>query len=284
MPTTPDESPSYGDDRDWLLRFCPPACAPTLRALFDVERETATSARADLEHQVAHVRLEWWQEELTRLAHSQPRHPATRTLAVDAAARSVSPPDLRALIEYVRVDLACVAFLRREELDEHLGNWAQSIFRHATLLDPALSYPSIDSRELRSEAEGFATRAGPIVRELELLREFTRHARSGRIYHPLGDPPAPHEAWVADPLSPNEVAQLERRRQTLVTMAKTHAASVPKNARSALRIPLLWLSFALAPPADRPARLDPLRRTIAAWRGALALERGALPSTLLQER
>lgn len=274
--TTPTqrESPSFGDDRDWLLRFCTPASAAALQAVFDIEREILASLRPDLEHSVAHARLAWWEEELTRLATGAPRHPSTRALAGHAAMRNVSPPDLRRLIEHARVDLAAVAFLTRQELDEHLTAWSKSIFRAIALLETG------ENPVIRAAAERLAAGAGPSVRELELTREFSRFARAGRIYMPLGDPPQSHEIWIADPLAPAEQDTLDARRCSLVSTLKSVAHSVETEARAALRVPLLWMAFAVAPRTPRVARLAPLARTISTWRGALALNRGGLPAAL----
>lgn len=266
---------SWGDDRDWLLRFSPPGCAAALDALFEIEHEVTTSLRADLEHEVAHVRLAWWNEELARLVAGEARHPATRRLTEEATRRHASPPDLRPLIEHVRVDLARVAFLSRAELDSHLSTWGSSLFRTAALLDDGPS-----TVESRAEAERLAARAGGIVRELELLREFSRHAIAGRIYLPLGDPPEPHGRWTTQPLGESERALLAQRRVTLIGTLRALAADTAPAHRPHLRIALLWMSFASAPARHPTARLAPLRRTIGTWRSALALSRGRLPDNL----
>lgn len=265
---------SYGADRDWLLRFCPPEQAAALAALFAIESEVLASLRVGLEHQVAHVRLEWWHEELTRLAESKPRHPATIALAEAAAARALSPPDLRSLIEYVRVDLACVAFLTQTELDEHLRQWSSSIFREATR---SHATPDHDSRP--GAAEQLATRAGPLVRELELLADFSSHARAGRLYRPLGDPPGPHSRWQQQPLGRDEQDELNARCLAIAAELSAQAQDVEPDLRPALRTPLLWMGFAVTA-VHRPQPSSALRRTISSWRDAMAIARGGLPASL----
>lgn len=278
---------SFGADRDWLLRFCPPHAARSLAALFEIEREVTGSLKSGLEHSVAHARLEWWSEELVRLAQGNPRHPATRTLASAAIERGVTPPDLTALAENVRVDLACVAFLSRSELDEHLANWGRSVFRAAALLESnpitTLETPgSIDSdRSNRATAERLAANAGSLVRELELLEHFSSHAIAGRIYVPLGDPPEPYAPWIARPLAESESLVLTFRREAIRRRLKEIASEIAPSELPALRIPLLWMAFATTRDRSDSALLSPLRRTIAAWRGALALSRGRLPAALI---
>lgn len=269
---------SYGFDRDWLIRFCAPEQSAALTALFAIEQEVSASLRDGLEHQVAHVRLEWWHEELTRLAEGAARHPATRALADAAARQRRSPPDLRALIEHVRVDLAGVAFLSRDELDEHLRAWGASVFREVAL----------GANAPVAMAEQLSNRAGALLRELELLSEFALHARRGRIYRPLSNPAEPHARWQADPLGSAERAEIETRRHYLATQLCDAAATTTPATRPLLRVPLLWMSYAVLqvtrPEASKPgsaANLAPaLRRTLSSWRDALTLARGKLPRTL----
>lgn len=274
---------SYGADRDWLLRFAPREQHAALDALFAIEAAAAESLRPALAHEVAHAKLEWWREELERLAQGAPRHPATRTLKNAAERHARPPPDLRELILHLQVALAAAAFATQEELDEHLGHWASSIFR--ATLDPA----TLDASAPR--ARQFAAVAGPRICELALLEDFSVHARRGRIYLPLGDPPEAHAPWSARPLPAAHRARLEARRQGLLVELRAAAQALPAALRPALRVPLLWAAFAV----DRAVRapqcfgdhaphpttsLEPLHRTWFAWRAALAISRQRLPRTL----
>jgi hypothetical protein len=179
--------------RDLVLRFAPQEQRDALAALLEIEHEVLSAARDGLDHAVAHARLAWWEEELQRLSRADARHPATRRLAAAAAAGGRSPPDLTDLIEVARIDLARVAFLERGELDQYLGLWAGSVFRPLALLGLGATDPRT------AAAERYAVTAGPAVREIGLLAAVTVHARAGRVFVPLGDPPAPHEPWYRSP-------------------------------------------------------------------------------------
>jgi len=274
---------SFGLDRNWLLRFCAPEQSAALTALFTVEQEVLASLRGELEHQVAHARLEWWHDELTQLAAGASRHPATRALARAAAQQHRSPPDLRSLTEHVRVDLAGVAFLTRDELDQHLRAWGNSVFREAAL---GANVPA-------AIAEQLANRAGSLVRELELLAEFSRHARAGRIYRPFSDPAESHVRWQADPLGGAERADIAAREQFLLQQICDTATATTAAARPALRVPLLWMNYAVErsqrerPKGENSTSDDSkqsvrtaLQRALSSWRSALALSRGELPRAL----
>lgn len=269
--------------REFVLRFAPEALRSTAEALFAVEQELAATAREGLDHTVAHARLDWWDEELERLAAATPRHPTTRALASAAAAAGRSPPDLRALVEATRIEVARVAFLERTELDTYLGHWGGSIFRTLSLAPLAGADP------LTADAERFAARSGPAVREIELLAAVTRHALAGRVFVPLGDPPTPHAPWTREPLGEDESAQLRSRLGALQDTLRSAAAALPDAARGPLSATLCWSRLALRtavacedalPEIPRPARLEPLRRNLLAWRAAVAAARGRLPRGL----
>ena len=266
--------------REFVLRFAPAAQRATLDALFEIEREVAAAATDGLEHSVAHAKLGWWEEELARLAQGDPRHPATRRAAAAAFESRRTPPDLRRLVEVARIDLARVAFLDRSELDRYLHDWATALFRPLAL--NALG--AVDART--GATERFAAAAGPAVREIELLSAVTAHARAGRVFVPLGDPPRAYERWISEPLASAESAELRGRMTALRAVICDAAQLLPVETREPLAAALVWASLALrtARLTEKalPQRLDanrtePLRRTIAAWQAAVSACRGHLP-------
>jgi phytoene synthase len=263
-----------------VLRFAPAGQRATLDALFEIEREVAAAASDGLDHSVAHAKLGWWEEELARLAQGDPRHPATRRAAAAAFESRRTPPDLRRLVEVARIDLARVAFLDRSELDRYLDDWATALFRPLAL--NALG--AVDART--GATERFAAAAGPAVREIELLSAVTAHARAGRVFVPLGDPPRAYERWISEPLASAESAELRGRMTALRAVICDAAQSLPVETREPLAAALVWASLALrtARLTEKalPQRLDanrtePLRRTIAAWQAAVSACRGHLP-------
>lgn len=278
--------PSFGTLRDWLLRFAPREQRTAIAAVFEIEAGVLESLRAGVLHEVAHARLEWWQQELERLAHAEPRHPAARRLDTEARAIGASPPELRGLLDYARVELAGAGFMTREELDAHARHWALSVFRAVALADAATV-----GGETRAAAERLASEAGPALCELEWLDSFSRDARRGRVHWPLGDPPSDHTPWTARPLGARELDALRERRKevcgTLIAAAHRPQAAL----RPALRVALLWIALAVAEArgdadvfdddARRRARqAGPWRLTMRAWRAAFALSRQRMPEAL----
>jgi phytoene/squalene synthetase len=266
--------------REFVLRFAPPEQRPALAALLEIEREVLSTARDGLEHSVAHARLAWWEEELRGLARASARHPAARRLADAAAKGGRTPPDLTGLIEVARIDLARVAFLERSELEQYLEDWTTGVFRPLALLGLGATDPRT------AAAERYAMSAGPAVREIELLAAVSTHARAGRVFVPLGDPPRPHAPWYGDPLAAPEASELHDRLGALAAALRNASAVAPPHTRAPLAAALTWTTLAVRdagracdqlPRALQPTRSEPLRRTIAAWRASVSAARGHLP-------
>ncbi len=268
---TPELEEAGTTSRELVLRFSPTTDRPRLQALFDIEREVTASLRPELDHTVAHTRLEWWSEELGRLAQAQARHPATRTLAATLLESGRSLADLQGLVEATRIDLATVAFLTRAELDDYLGLWSDSIFINLCL-----------------NSSDRARALGRCIREIELIADWPQQAHRGRLYRSLGDPPEPHEPWVRHPLGEPQCQQLRTRLNELASEIGSLARAWPVDELSSQGPALLWAALARGTalrlqsglPNFSITRFEPLSRTIRAWRAALSLSRGRLPSAL----
>lgn len=140
-----------------------------LATLFEIEREVESSLRADLDHQIAHLRLAWWREECGRFAEGRPVHPATRRLR-ELAARADRAIDLTGLLEATDWDLASATPDTRAELERHCSRWA------GTMIEPLARTTS---------ASSVARAFGSALRETELLLRLAPDARRGRLRLPL---------------------------------------------------------------------------------------------------
>ncbi len=68
----------------WL--YTPPAARPLVAAAFALQAELRPIADARVDHGVAHLKLQWWREEIQRLEQGQPRHPLTQAALASAGA------------------------------------------------------------------------------------------------------------------------------------------------------------------------------------------------------
>jgi phytoene synthase len=157
--------------------YSSPAERPTLEALFSLESEISASLQSGLDHNVAHVRLQWWREELERLAKGIPAHPLTRILLSEFADRPADAlTGLSGFVDVAVWDLAAATFETRRELTAYCERWA------AAMMVPAAAHASGQPNEARSWLT-----VGAAVHELEMLANLAVEARAGRIRLPLDE-------------------------------------------------------------------------------------------------
>jgi hypothetical protein len=105
-PTVPGRTPERGSVADLVHLYCPAHARAVLADLLALEAEIRTSARPDLDHSIAHVRLEWWQAEAERALAGKAAHPLTRALCAALAPQML---DLRLLVHSARLEVAGLA-------------------------------------------------------------------------------------------------------------------------------------------------------------------------------
>jgi hypothetical protein len=98
-------APQSGSVHYFTELYAPPAARALLRQVLALEAEIRTSLRGDLDHGVAHARLEWWEQEAARTAAGSASHPMLRSLQA-AGAASASAATLTDWILAARIELA----------------------------------------------------------------------------------------------------------------------------------------------------------------------------------
>ena len=255
--------------------YAPDPERPLLAALYAIEAEIAASLGPSLDHQVAHLRLEWWRAECARTAEGRPTAPATRALADGFAGRDLSAlAGLAGLVDAAVWDLAAATFETRRELSGYCERWAEAI------VVPL-------ARFALPEVEGAAARAlGAALRESELLARLARDARAGRLRLPLDELAAARvePARLAQPPWPRALAALViARHQALRAGLAAAVARLPRAAQPALRPLLVWAALASAASRRAERRLPGARSERddhglldgwRAWRAARQADRG----------
>jgi phytoene synthase len=98
--SVPDPAP--GSTRFFTLLYAPHERRAALRALLALSDEIGAGLGRQLDHGVAHIRLEWWRHEAQRFAAGEPAHPW-----LIAWQRERCPAlDLALLVEAAAIDLA----------------------------------------------------------------------------------------------------------------------------------------------------------------------------------
>ena len=266
----------------WL--YSTPAQRAVLQPLFAIETEILESTRLD--HNVAHLRLEWWHGEFERLGQKQATHPLAIELVKACEAAGTSLPDLRELVRLAYFDLAAATFADEGEWSEQLARWAQSV-------GASIFAICTTSLPVRSAALQILC----ALREFELLAAARTLAQLGRIVIPqqvLRQSGVPYDALRAATWSASVTQLWCQRVAALCTRLRSAVSTLPREQRRALRPLLVWAALT----ARRAAALmDPASKTFIAnqidaaaqplpldaffgWRTARAVQRGHLPRIL----
>ena len=253
----------------WL--YSPPEQRPVLAALCAIEREIRTSLRSD--HQVAHARLEWWREEAERYAEGSPVHPLTRSLLASCG-RPRSPRRSPAgFVDTAVWDLAAATFESRREVAAYCERWTSAMIE--PLVDCALTEAAEADR-----AAQIGRPLGAALREIELLADLARDARSGRLRLPLDelDLAGVDTDSLAKPPWPPALSDLLRKRhEALRTELASAVAHVRNDEQPRLRALLVWAALAwrtsLRAQRALPGILEPRRAHVLvdgwiAWQAA----------------
>jgi 15-cis-phytoene synthase len=217
--------------------YAPGTQRPLLAALYALEEEIGASLEPGLDHQVAHLRLEWWRAECARTAQAQPSHPLTRALAEAFAGRDPAPlAGLTGLVDTAMWDLAAATPETRRELTGYCERWAEAI------VVPLARFAA-------PEVDAAASRAlGAVLREGELLARLASDARAGRLRLPLDELAAarvdPTRLAMPPPWPAALAALVSARHRALRAELATAVARLPREAQPALRALLVWAALA----------------------------------------
>lgn len=283
-----------GSPRYWAWLYSPPRTRAVLEAVLDVEAEIRSVLAPGLEHQVAHVRLEWWHDECARYAQGTPSHPLTRTLrtALDSTPASASRagsdgatrPRLSAqpegLVDTTVWDLAAATFETQDELAAYCERWAEAVTRTIALGASQQAPAQLE------EVEYFGRSAGAALKELELLETLVTDARCGRLRLPLdalergGIDTA---ALAHPPWPPALCAVLQGRHQAARAALARSLIALPMRHQPMLRGLIVWVAVAAQrsrlaeralPRPVQPSAFERLREVGLAWRTARQAEQG----------
>ena len=193
-----------GSMRYYAWLYTPAEHRDFMAALFLIESELHDSARAP--HEVAHIRLQWWREEVDRLIADKAQHPATQVLQAarqaraghfDSAQRPESETDSangaknpvaersRSVLDFQPLheahlsaaqELANATFETDAELTQYLRGGL------GALLTLAAQYLSLKPTEQLLDA---ASQVGAFIRQVEITRDIRQDFHHGRLYLPL---------------------------------------------------------------------------------------------------
>jgi hypothetical protein len=99
------DAPDPGSIHFYAELYAPPQRRALLRAVHALESGVRASLRPGLDHQVAHVRLSWWQQEAERAGAGAPSHPLAGRLQAAAGTGALAAA-LRDWVQATQAELA----------------------------------------------------------------------------------------------------------------------------------------------------------------------------------
>jgi 15-cis-phytoene synthase len=168
-----------GSLRYFALLYSPPESRAVVTALYVIEAEIREAAHG-ANHDVGHTRLQWWRQEIDRLVHASPQHPATRDLLADTRTDRGEFARLHELIAAADMDLARMTYENERELRAYCSRSGGAV--QETIASQTLAPETLDEATRLA-----ANRIGTGIRLTEILRDLRQDATEGRIYLPLDE-------------------------------------------------------------------------------------------------
>jgi len=254
----------------WL--YTPEANRDVVAALFLIEAELHDSARAP--HDVAHVRLQWWRDEVERLIADRAQHPATQVLQAKRTAK-IDFERLQNAVFAAAQELANASYETEAELSKYFDNSGGALF--------ALAAQYLSAVPPTPEMLEAAQQLGSFVRRVEVMRDVRQDIHHGRLFLPLqqlDEAQIEYETLQSAQCPASFEQLLKLRSQQHLIAYRELKRSLLKGENANLR-PLLVLSELheriLQKIIDNPAHaatqrieLGALEKTWIAWRAARA--------------
>jgi phytoene synthase len=263
------ESPDWHSSRFLASLYSAPSERAVLDALFGIESEIVASLQGKLDHNVAHIRLQWWREECARVVKGTPAHPLTRTLVAEfSGVPSDALAGLSGFVDVAVWDLAAATFETRRELTAYCERWASA------MLVTAASHAAPSAEDTRDWLT-----IGSAMHEVEMLTQLAGEARAGRLRVPLDELEraggVEPESLTVTPYPPLLSALVGERQAALRSILADAIRRVGAADQPALRGLLVWVALTwrrsqqaqrALPALPVPRRVDALADAWCAWR------------------
>lgn len=126
---------------------------------------------------LAHVRLAWWREEISRLYAGQATHPVTQALAPHVSEYALPQDELLAILDGMEMDLHQSRYLDFAGLRQYCHRVAGVVGLLSARIFGCTHEQTLD----------YAARLGLALQLINIIRDVGEDARNGRIYLPLED-------------------------------------------------------------------------------------------------
>lgn len=261
-----------GSMRYYAWLYTPELHRDAIAALFLIEAELHDSARAP--HEVAHIRLQWWREEIDRLVAAKAQHPAMQVLQANTHHNNFKV--LHEAVLSAAQELANATYETDAELNQYLRGGLGTLTTLAA--QQLVGAPTEQLLDAAGQLGGF-------VRHVEIMRDLRQDFHHGRLYLPLAkldELNIDYEVLQSSDWPEAFVQLLRSRSQQQLTAYRTLKQSLLNNEKQLLR-PLLVLAELHANVLQRIANdpvtatrqrieLKPLQKLWTAWKAARAMK------------
>jgi phytoene synthase len=172
-----EKAAASGSSFYYAFLFLPPARRAAITAFYAFCREVDDVADEVTDPGVAATKLAWWRSEVAAAFSGRPTHPAMQALLPHAAAYSIDPAHLLAVIEGCQMDLDQSRYLDFPGLERYCDLVAGVVGEVAANIFGRTEASTID----------YAHRLGLAMQLTNIIRDVGDDARRGRIYVPMSE-------------------------------------------------------------------------------------------------
>lgn len=265
----------------YSLLFLPESQRQAVTALYAYQKEISDIVAECSDIGVAQTKLQWWQEETTRLFAGHPRHPVTQSLLHPIKIYTLPQEFFFRVIEGTSSDLGRLTYPSFQDLASYCRQVAGVISRMATEI---YRYQDSGTRK-------YAEHLGVALKLTDILRNVRQDADRGRIYLPQ-DEIASFQISAEDILAGNsnskEISALFAQQASRIRQYFCSAlAELGEHDRYSQRAGLIQIALTLStldtleednyPLLQQQISLTPLRKLWIAWRTSRRARRGLVP-------
>jgi 15-cis-phytoene synthase len=173
-----ERAAASGSSFYYSFAFLPPETRRAITAFYALCRELDDVVDECHEPQVAAAKLDWWRDEIGRLAAGEPEHPATRALFDTPQGRAIPPMLLLEIVDGMAMDLDRPRYPDFKSLNLYCYRVAGVVGEiAAAIFDGRRSEHDRDIRR-------YAHELGLAFQLTNIIRDVGEDARRGRIYLP----------------------------------------------------------------------------------------------------
>ncbi|PPE70411.1 presqualene diphosphate synthase HpnD [Caldimonas thermodepolymerans] len=172
-----DKAAASGSSFYYAFLFLPPPRRAAITAFYAFCREIDDIVDEVSEPGVAQAKLLWWRKEVAQSFAGQPSHPVMQALMPHAAAYSIEPAHLQAVIDGCQMDLEQTRYLDFAGLQTYCHLVAGVVGEVASAI-----FGRTEEATIR-----YAHKLGLALQLTNIIRDVGDDARRGRIYLPVDE-------------------------------------------------------------------------------------------------